>query len=145
MRETLQRYPTLRATRLFEMIRQRGCQGSVIQVRRLAAELRPRPREAFLRLRAFPAEQGQVDWACFGTVAMGRAKRRLSCLALTLSHSRALAPGVLLRPVAGKLPARPRAGLRPVGRLSQDPAVQLSFKQLSSNGCRSDEVSLSRC
>ncbi len=90
MRETLQRYPTLRATRLFEMIRQRGYQGSVIQVRRLAAELRPQPREAFLRLRAFPAEQGQVDWACFGTVAVGRAKRRLSCLALTLSHSRAL-------------------------------------------------------
>ncbi len=90
MRETLQRYPTLRATRLFEMIRQRGYQGSVIQVRRLAAELRPQPREAFLRLRAFPAEQGQVDWACFGTVAVGRAKRRLSCLVLTLSHSRAL-------------------------------------------------------
>jgi DNA replication protein DnaC len=38
----------------------------------------------------FPGEQGQVDWAYFGPVMVGRAKRSLSCFVMTLSHSRAL-------------------------------------------------------
>src|SRR5215469_16945303 len=58
--------------------------------RRVVADLRPPPREAFLRLRAFPGEQAQADWAYFGEVRMGRARRRLSGLVLTLSYSRAL-------------------------------------------------------
>lgn len=91
IRETLEKYPRLRATRIYEMIRSRGYQGSVIQVRRLVAELRPVRREAFLRLRTFAGEQGQVDWAHFGEVQVGRARRKLSCFVLTLSHSRALA------------------------------------------------------
>jgi hypothetical protein len=54
------------------------------------AGLRPVRREAFLRLRTFPGEQGQVDWAHFGLVSIGRAQRRLSCFVMTLSYSRAL-------------------------------------------------------
>jgi len=46
--------------------------------------------EAFLRLQVFPAEQAQVDWAYFGSVMVGRAKRQLSCFVMTLSWSRAL-------------------------------------------------------
>src|SRR5207302_1040921 len=46
--------------------------------------------DAFLRLRFFPGEQGQVDWAHFGEVPVGRARRRLSCFLITLSYSRAL-------------------------------------------------------
>jgi transposase len=52
--------------------------------------MRPAPREAFLRLTTFPGEQGQVDWAHFGEVTVGRARRRLSCFVITLSYSRAL-------------------------------------------------------
>ena len=59
------------------MIRDRGYTGSVIQLRRAVARLRPPPREAFLRLHTFPAEQAQVDWAHFGQVAVGRAHRAL--------------------------------------------------------------------
>ncbi|HEY6389035.1 MAG TPA: hypothetical protein VIX91_25435 [Candidatus Acidoferrum sp.] len=33
---------------------------------------------------------GQVDWAHFGEVPVGRARRRLSCFLITLSYSRAL-------------------------------------------------------
>jgi transposase len=91
LRETLERYPRLRATRLYEMLRERGYGGSVVQLRRVVRELRPIPREAFLKLRVFPGEQGQVDWAHFGEVPIGRVRRRLSCFVLTLSHSRALA------------------------------------------------------
>lgn len=90
LRQTLQPYPRLRATRLFQMIVPRGYTGSVSQLRRVVADLRPPPREAFLRLRAFPGEQAQADWAYFGEVRMGRARRRLSGLVLTLSYSRAL-------------------------------------------------------
>src|SRR5208283_3769273 len=90
LRQTLQQYPRLRATRLFQMIRPRGYTGSMTQLRRVVAELRPAYREAFLRLRTFPGEQAQADWAHFGEVVIGRARRRLSAFLLTLSYSRAL-------------------------------------------------------
>jgi transposase len=90
LRQTLQQYPRLRATRLFQMIHSRGYPGSVNQLRRVVAELRPPQGEAFLRLHTFPGEQAQADWAHFGEVAIGRARRRLSGFVLTLSYSRAL-------------------------------------------------------
>ena len=87
VRETLEQYPKLRATRLYEMLRARGYGGSVVQLRRLVRPLRPRPlSEAFLRLRTLPGEQAQVDWGSFG--AWG--ERRLSCFVMVLSWSRAL-------------------------------------------------------
>jgi transposase len=90
IRQTLDQHPRLRATRIYQMIRDRGYQGSVIQLRRVVATLRPIHREPFLRLHKFPAEEAQVDWAHFGEVRVGRARRRLSCFVITLSYSRAL-------------------------------------------------------
>jgi transposase len=89
LRETLQRHPRLRATRLLEMLRDRGFTGSIHQLRRGVKELRPVTREAFFRLTMLPGEQAQVDWASFGWVQVGRARRRLSCFVMTLSYSRA--------------------------------------------------------
>ena len=90
VQQTLDEHPRLRATRIYAMIRDRGYTGSVGQLRRAVARLRPQPREAFLQLETFPGEQGQVDWAHFGSVMVGRAKRALSCFVMTLSYSRAL-------------------------------------------------------
>ena len=90
VRQTLDRHPRLRATRIYQMSRERGYAGSVVQLRRAVARLRPPVREAFLRLQTFPAEQAQVDWAHSGQVAGGRARRTLSCFVITLSYSRAL-------------------------------------------------------
>jgi transposase len=90
VRQTLVEHPRLRATRLYQMIRDRGYTGSVEQLRRVVAGLRPSFQEAFLSLRTFPAEQAQVDWAHFGSVQVGRARRQLSCFVITLSWSRAL-------------------------------------------------------
>jgi transposase len=90
LRQTLQQYPRLCATRLFQMVAPRGYTGSISQLRRVVADLRPSRREAFLRLRPFPGEQGQADWAYFGEVRIGRARRRLPGFVLTLSYSRAL-------------------------------------------------------
>lgn len=89
VREILEKHPRLRATRLFEMIRARGYTGSVVQLRRYVHLVRPRgAREAFFRLETMPAEQGQVDWASFGTIRVGRAERKLSCFVMVLSYSR---------------------------------------------------------
>ncbi len=87
-REMLEKHPRLRATRLWQMLRARGCTLSVRQVRAKVAELRPIPREAFLRRQTFPGEEGQVDWASFGQVAIGSARRALSAFVLTLTYSR---------------------------------------------------------
>jgi transposase len=90
IRETLAQHPRLRATRIYHMIRERGYSGSIVQLRRAVARLRPQIREPFLRLDAFAGEQAQVDWAHFGHVMVGRARRALSCFLITLSYSRAL-------------------------------------------------------
>src|SRR6266851_2695695 len=91
IRHTLAQYPRLRSTRIFQMIRARGYEGGSSQLRRLVARLRPVVQEPFLQLRTFPGEQGQADWADFGEVRIGQARRRLSCFVITLSYSRALA------------------------------------------------------
>src|SRR6202162_2859808 len=90
IRDTLERYPRLRSTRVYAMALDRGYTGSVVQLRRAVGRLRPQIREPFLKLHTFPGEQGQVDWAHFGYVMVGRAKRALSCFVMTLSYSRAL-------------------------------------------------------
>jgi transposase len=90
IRETLEQFPRLRATRIYQMARDRGYSGSVVQLRRAVSRLRPQIHEPFLRLQTLPGEQAQVDWAHFGHVMVGRARRALSCFVMTLSYSRAL-------------------------------------------------------
>jgi transposase len=88
---TLEQYPRLRSTRLFEMLNARGYAGSVHAVRRHVRKHRPMPkREAFFRLETLPGEQAQVDWAHFGKVKVGNAMRTLSCFVIVLSHSRGM-------------------------------------------------------
>src|SRR6516164_7434342 len=91
IRQTLAQYLRLRSTRIFQMIRARGYEGGSSQLRRLVAQLRPVVQEPFLQLRTLPGEQAQADWADFGEVRIGQARRRLSCFVITLSYSRALA------------------------------------------------------
>jgi transposase len=90
IRATLGKHPRLRATRIHQMLVARGYTGGIGQLRRLVARLRPQSSEAFLRLRTFPGQEAQADWAHFGEVRIGGARRRLSCFVLTLSYSRAL-------------------------------------------------------
>jgi transposase len=88
IRQVLDQYPRLCATPIHQMLVDRGYSGSATQLRRVVATLRPSSREPFLRLQTFPAEQGQVDWAHFGEVAVGQARRRLSGFVALLSYSR---------------------------------------------------------
>jgi transposase len=89
--EQLEKYPTLRASRLFVMIQERGYRGGPDHFRRVVGRLRPKkPAEAFQRLRTLPGEQGQVDWAHFGKLQVGRALRPLWAFVVVLSYSRRL-------------------------------------------------------
>lgn len=89
--ETLAKYPTLRASRLHTMVRERGYAGAPDHFRAIVARLRPRPAaEAYLRLRTLPGEQSQCDWAHFGKLTMGRAERALMAFVMVLSYSRHL-------------------------------------------------------
>jgi transposase len=89
--ETLTKYPRLRASRLYAMVRERGYTGAPDYFRHVVARHRPRPTaEAYQRLRTLPAEQGQVDWAHFGKLTIGRAARALWAFVMVLSYSRKL-------------------------------------------------------
>lgn len=89
--ETWAKYPKLRASRLYQMCVERGYVGSPDHFRHAVARLRPRPpAEAFLRLRTLPGEQAQVDWAHFGHLTIGQAKRPLVAFVMVLSYSRAI-------------------------------------------------------
>lgn len=87
--DTLAKHPNLHASRLHQMVRQRGYTGSESHFRRVVAQLRPaRTYEPFLRLHKLPCEEAQVDWGHFGTTQVGRAKRPLYAFVMTLSWSR---------------------------------------------------------
>lgn len=96
--EQLEKYPTLRASRLYAMVKERGYTGGPDHFRRLVGRLRPkRAAEAFQRLKTLPGEQAQVDWAYFGKLKVGRATRPLWAFVMVLSFSRR----VFLRFMAG--------------------------------------------
>jgi transposase len=87
--QTLEQFPGLTASRLHAMVVERGYRGSPDHFRHLVALHRPRPKaEAYLRLRTLCGEQGQVDWAHFGKLAIGRALRPLMAFVMVLSYSR---------------------------------------------------------
>jgi len=89
--ETLDKYPKLPASRVYEMVRLRGYPGQPDHFRKVVALLRPRrAAEAYLRLRTLPGEEAQVDWAHFGKLTIGRAERKLMAFVMVMSWSRAL-------------------------------------------------------
>jgi transposase len=89
IRQTLAQFPTLTASRLYAMARERGYPGRPDHFRHLIARHRPRPTpEAYLRLSTLPGEQCQVDWAHFGHLQIGRARRPLMGFVMVLSWSR---------------------------------------------------------
>jgi len=89
IRQTLEKFPTLTASRLYVMVKERGYTGGPDHFRHLISHHRPRPAaEAYLRLVTLPGEQAQVDWGHFGHIEIGRAKRPLMAFVMVLSWSR---------------------------------------------------------
>ena len=92
IRDTLAQYPRLRATRIHEMVRQRGYPGSVNQLRRIVKRLRPETgRTVYRRVVTLAGESAQVDWGSFGKVRIGHGTRAVSGFVMVLGYSRAIA------------------------------------------------------
>lgn len=89
--ETLATYPTLPATRLYDMLQERGYEGSVRTLRDHVKLVRPQPKNtAYLRTEPLCAEQAQVDWAHVAKVTVAGGERVLWLFVMVLSYSRAL-------------------------------------------------------
>jgi transposase len=89
--ETLALYPRLRATRLYDMLVERGYRGSVRSVRRHVQHVRPAPRaEVFLRVEPLVAEQAQIDWGHVGKLRFPGGERQLWVFVMVLAYSRAM-------------------------------------------------------
>src|SRR5437764_13528415 len=73
--QTLEKFPTLTASRLHAMVRERGYRGSGDHFRHLIACYRPRPAaEAYLRLRRLHGEQAHIDLWLFCPLVICRAR-----------------------------------------------------------------------
>lgn len=84
---TLARYPRLVATRIHDMLVERGYEGSLRTLRRYVLEARPAARhEAFLRVETLPGEQAQVDWGHVGTLAVPGGRRALWVFVIVLGY-----------------------------------------------------------
>lgn len=88
--EKLSLYPKLTGSRLFQILKDRGYQGSLATLRRYLLKVRPNYKKAYMKMRVHPGEQGQVDWANCGKIAIGKALRNLSIFVMVLSYSRAV-------------------------------------------------------
>lgn len=88
---TLASYPTLRATRLYDMVRERGYHGGVRNLREYVRGMRPRPsKEVYLRTEPLVGEQAQIDWAYVSKISIDGTERALWLFVMVLSCSRAL-------------------------------------------------------
>jgi len=89
--ETLDRYPTLVATRIYDMLVERGYTGSLRTLRRFVLRHRPRiPQEVYLRVETLVGEQSQIDWAHVGHIRVKGGVRPLYCFVIALRYSRAM-------------------------------------------------------
>ena len=89
IQEQLTKFPRLRASRLWWMVKKRGYTGSKSAFRAIVSRLRPRRHaEAYLRRSVLAGQEAQVDWAHFGKLTVGRAQRDLWAFVMVLSYSR---------------------------------------------------------
>jgi len=89
--ETLERYPRLCASRLWDMVRERGYPGAERTLRDYVAKVRPGlRREVYLRTESLPGEQAQIDWAYVSKISVDGTERGLWMFVMVLSHSRAM-------------------------------------------------------
>jgi transposase len=89
--ETFEKHPGIPASRVYQMVCERGYEGAPDHFRAVVSKYRPkRPAEAFLRLRTLPGEQAQMDWGDFGLTEVDGAQRRIYVFSMVLSYSRKL-------------------------------------------------------
>lgn len=104
VRETLQRYPSLVATRIYDMLVERGYEGSLRTLRRFVLLHRPEaPRELYVRIETPAGEQSQIDWAHVGHIRVKGGVRPLYCFVILLRYSRAMWAELVLEQTTASL------------------------------------------
>lgn len=89
IRETLEVYPRLHGSRIYQMLKEQGYKGSLRQLRRRLREMRPSAEERFhVKPNYISGECAQADWGHFGSLRVGKAERKLSAFVMTLAYSR---------------------------------------------------------
>lgn len=88
LQNRLKEYPELSGAKLLVEIQKMGYAGGYTALKDYLAILRPKKKEAYLRIETLPGEYAQVDWANVGTILIGNAHRRVSCFVMVLSFSR---------------------------------------------------------
>jgi len=78
------------AAQILVRLREQGYAGGYSIVKDLVRTIRPPKRQAYLTLAFAPGECAQVDWGCYGSVAVGNTRRRLSFFVMVLCYSRML-------------------------------------------------------
>jgi transposase len=87
--EKLKEYPTICASRLATMARERGFDGSDRIVQRYVVDVRPaKAGRAYLVCERLPGEQAQIDWGHVGRIAVAGGFRALWVFVLYLAYSR---------------------------------------------------------
>jgi transposase len=87
--EKVKEYPTICASRLATMARDRGFDGSDRIVQRYVREVRPaKTPRAYLVCERLPGEQAQIDWGHVGRIAVAGGFRALWVFVLYLAYSR---------------------------------------------------------
>ncbi len=76
------------ASQVLGLIREEGYRGGSSILRSYVARVRPRTRQAFLRLQFVPGQAAQVDWGSAGYLQVGNTRCRLSFFVMVLCHSR---------------------------------------------------------
>jgi len=78
------------AAQILMRIREQGFTGGYSIVKDYVRSIRPPKSRAYLTLAFAPGECAQVDWGCYGSVAVGNTRRRLSFFVMVLCYSRML-------------------------------------------------------
>jgi len=90
--EMLADCPTIKATVVWQRLKEQGFTGEITIVRDLLRKLRGKQRhpEPFSRFESEPGRQMQVDWGHFHSLPYENGARKLYCLAVIEAHSRML-------------------------------------------------------
>jgi len=88
--EHLNQYPSIRSTALMRTLKARGYAGSYNSLIRAVRPLRKKVKKTFKPMQVFQGEQGQVDWAHFGSIEVSGGERKLYLFVMVLSWSRAI-------------------------------------------------------
>jgi transposase len=80
----------LSAQQVFQRLREQGYTGGRTILKKYVRLIRPKRKKAYLTLQFSAGEAAQVDWGCYGTIAVGNTRRKLSFFVYVLCHSRTM-------------------------------------------------------